>query len=153
MPARATADPFLALFFVEHRAMTPAGQRSAVDGIACDLRLAVEVEGERLLDPDDEVLLAAERQFDRPGAVGRVLALPELVLVLERYVTDPVYRPASTGDAKLRVETCSALLRRLALRPELTGRARLLRRTDEAIRIEAGALGPLRRLRVRRVRS
>ena len=109
--------------------------------------------GEQLLGTDDAMLVDAERQLDGPGAVARLLELPDLVRVLERYASDPVYRPAELGDAKLRVDTCSALLRRLAIRPELAGRARLLRRADEAIRIEAGALGPLRRIRVRRVRS
>ena len=137
-------------FFRERRAVVPADRVAAFDAVACDLRLAVEVVGEALLEPDGVVLLAAERQFHTICAVGRVLGLPDLVRVLERYATDPVYRPDDVATAKLRVEVCAALLRRLAVQQQLTGQARLLRRADEAIRIEAGALGPLRRIRARR---
>ena len=153
MRALPTADRFLAGFADERRAMTPAAQHAALDRVLCDLRLAVELEGEALLDADDAVLLDAERQFERPGAVARVLGLADLARVLERYVGDPLYRPDGQAEARLRVETCGALLRRLAIEPVLDGRARLLRRADEAIRMEAGAIGPLRRLRPRRARS
>ncbi len=153
MRAAPTADRFLAGFADQRRAATPAQRVAALDRILCDLRLAVELEGEALLDDDGAVLLAAERQFERPGAVGRVLGTADLARVLERYAADPLYRPDDAADARLRVETCGALLRRLAAEPDLEGRARLLRRTDEAIRIEAGAIGPLRRLRPRRTRS
>ena len=153
MRALPTADRFLAGFVDERRAMTPAAQHAALERVVCDLRLAVELEGESLLGDGDAALLHAERQFERPGAVARVLGLADLARVLERYIGDALYRPDEPAEARLRVETCAALLRRLAIAPALAGRARLLRRTDEAIRIEAGALGPLRRLRPRRARS
>ncbi|MFD1723068.1 hypothetical protein [Amnibacterium endophyticum] len=151
MRAVPTADGLLTGFFTGRVAAASASERSVVLRLDADLRLAVELEGERLLDDDEQVLLAAERQFDRLGAVARVAGPVALVRVLERYVGDPVYRPHDRVDARTRVDACAALLRAIAVQPTLHGRARLLRRADEAIRVEAG-LTAVRRLSVRRVR-
>lgn len=147
-----TADALLAGFFTGRLAAAPLALRPAVARVDADLRLAVELEGERLLDPDEQVLLAAERQFDRLGAVARVAGPVALVRVLERYAADPLYRPRDRAAARHRADDCAALLRALAVQPALHGHARLLRRTEEAVRMEAG-LTAARRLRVRRVRG
>ncbi len=71
-----------------------------------------------------------------------VTAVPE---VLERYLLDPLYRPYTGDEARDRLETCAALVRRLASDPDLLPATRLLRRLDERIRMEAATLRPSRR--------
>ena len=119
-----------------------------------DLRLAVELAEADVLGPDELLLLAAERQFAPFAAVARVLPVTALPAVLHRYLTDPIYRPRAVDESRDRLDTCAALIRRLARQPELLPETRQLRRLDERVRIELATLQPARgRIRVRRVRG
>jgi hypothetical protein len=141
-----TAEPFLAEFFSERRHGASAAHATRLDRMQADLRLAIELaEHDGLLADDDLVLLAAERQFEPLGAVARVLPVTELPEVLLRYVADPLYRPSAIDEARDRLDTCSALVRRLAGDPELLPSTRALRRLDERVRMELATLQPVRR--------
>lgn len=154
MRALPTADPFLAEFFADRRRGASGGRRDRIDRVEADLRLAIELLEPDDLGPDDAVLLAAERQFEPIAAVARVLPLAGLLGVLDRYLTDPLYRPRALDEARDRLETCAALVRRLAREPGLLPETRRLRRLDERVRMEAATLQPPRgRLRLRRVRG
>jgi hypothetical protein len=149
-----TADPFLADFFADRRRGAFGVRLDRIARVEADLRLAIE-----LLEPDDLdaellALVDAEQQFDPVAAVARVLPVTALPLVLHRYLTDPLYRPRAVDEARDRLETCAALIRRLARDPDLVGETRQLRRLDERVRMETATLQPLRgRIRVRRVRG
>jgi hypothetical protein len=150
-----TADRFLSDFFADRRSSVVDVSRHRLDRTEADLRLAVELaEHDEALGADELVLLAAERQFAPLGAVARVLPVTALPEVLHRYLTDPLYRPTAADDAKDRLDTCAALVRRLASEPDLVVATRLLRRLDERIRMETATLQPIRRrLGGRRVRG
>jgi hypothetical protein len=149
-----TADPFLVDFFVDRRRGATGVRRDRIDRTEADLRLAIELAEEEVLDADEQVLAAAERQFEPLAAVARVLPVPGLPAVLHRFLTDPVYRPGTADEARDRLDTCAALVRRLANEPDLLPATRLLRRLDERIRMEIATLQPARgRLRGRRVRG
>jgi hypothetical protein len=149
-----TAGLFLTDFFAEARRGTAGVRRDRIARVEADLRLAVELIEQEELGEDDRVLLAAERQFDPIAAVGRVLPVTALPHVLHRYLTDPLYRPLADDEARERLDTCAALVRRLAGEPDLLPATRLLRRLDERIRMEAVTLQPRRRrIRGRRVRG
>jgi hypothetical protein len=149
-----TADRFLAEFFADRRRGASGARRDRIDRTEADLRLAVELSEEEVLGIDEQVLVAAERQFEPVAAVARVLPVPGLPAVLHRFLTDPVYRPGTADEARDRLDTCAALVRRLANEPDLLPATRLLRRLDERIRMETATLQPGRgRLRGRRVRG
>jgi hypothetical protein len=149
-----TADLFLVDFFTDRRRGATGVRRDRTDRTEADLRLAIELAEEEVLGADEQVLAAAERQFDPIAAVARVLPVTGLPAVLHRFLTDPVYRPGSADEARDRLETCAALVRRLAGEPDLLPATRLLRRLDERIRMEIATLQPGRgRLRGRRVRG
>jgi hypothetical protein len=149
-----TADPFLAGFFAEHRRGASGVRRDRIDRVEANLRLAIELTEEDELPPDAIVLLAAEREFAPVAAVARVLPVASLPAVLHRYLIDPLYRPTTVDEARDRLDTCAALIRRLACEPELLPVTRELRRLDERVRMElATMLPPKRRIRLRRVRG
>ena len=154
MRALPTADLFLADFFMDRRRGATGVRRDRIDRVEADLRLAIELLEPDELGADELVLLAAERQFAPVAAVARVLPLTGLLVVLHRYLTDPLYRPRAVDEARDRLDTCAALVRRLAREPELLPETRQLRRLDERVRMEAATLQPLRgRIRTRRVRG
>jgi hypothetical protein len=149
-----TADLFLQEFFADRRRGTAGVRRDRIDRAEADLRLAVELVEPDGLDADLLILLAAEREFAPVAAVARVLPVTGLVAVLHRYLTDPLYRPHAVDEARDRLDTCAALIRRLAGEPELLPETRRLRRLDERVRMELATLQPPRgRLRLRRVRG
>jgi hypothetical protein len=149
-----TADLFLADFFADRRRGASGVRRDRIGRTEADLRLAIELAEEEVLGADEQVLVAAERQFEPLAAVARVLPVTALPAVLHRYLTDPVYRPGAADEARDRLETCAALVRRLASEPDLLPSTRALRRLDERIRMETATLQPARgRLRGRRVRG
>ncbi|MBW4040825.1 MAG: hypothetical protein HIU86_01685 [Acidobacteria bacterium] len=154
MRALPTADPFLAEFFADRRRGTSGVRRDRIDRVEADLRLAIELTEQEELAADDVVLLAAERQFAPLAAVARVLPVTALPAVLHRYLTDALYRPRAGDDARDRLDTCAALVRRLAREPDLLPLTRELRRLDERVRMERVTVQPTRgRIRVRRVRG
>lgn len=155
MRALPTADPFLTEFFADRRRGASGVRRDRIDRMEADLRLSIELTEHDALGPDEQVLLAAERQFEPLAAVARVLPLPALPGVLHRYLVDPVYRPRAADEARDRLDTAAALVRRLARDPDLLPVTRQLRRLDELIRMEAATLQPPRGrlLRGRRVRG
>ncbi|GAA2753690.1 hypothetical protein [Amnibacterium kyonggiense] len=154
MRALPTADPFLADFFADRRRGAFGVRLDRIDRAESDLRLAVELTGPEVLDPDDRVLLHAERQLEPVAAVARVLPLTALPAVLQRFLTEPLYRPRPVDEARDRLDTVAALVRALARMPELLPETRALRRLDERVRIELATLAPRRaRIRVRRVRG
>ena len=154
MRALPTADPFLVEFFTELRRGASGVRRDRIDRVEADLRLAVELAEHDVLEPDEVVLLAAERQFEPLAAVARVLPVTVLPAVLHRYLTDPIYQPRPVDEARDRLDTCSALIRRLASEPDLLPATRALRRLDERVRMELATLQPGRpKIRVRRVRG
>lgn len=154
MRALPTADPFLADFFADRRRGASGVRLDRIDRVEADLRLAIELLEPDELSADDLALVAAERQFEPVAAVARVLPLSALLAVLQRYLTDPLYRPRPVDEARDRLDTCAALIRRLAREPELLPETRQLRRLDERVRMEAATLQPMRRLiRIRRVRG
>ncbi len=154
MRALPTADLFLADFFADRRRGASGVRLDRIARVEADLRLAVELLEPDELHPDVLVLVAAERQFAPVAAVARVLPVTGLPTALHRYLTDPLYRPRAVDEARDRLDTCAALVRRLAREPELLGETRRLRRLDERVRMEAATLQPLRgRIRVRRVRG
>lgn len=154
MRALPTADRFLVEFFGDRRRAASGAQRDRTDRTEADLRLAIELLADDVLEPDEQVLLAAERQFAPIAPAARVLPITVLPAVLHAYLTDPVYRPGGADEARDRLELCAALVRDLAGRPELLPATRLLRRLDERIRMETATLQPIRsRLRLRRVRG
>lgn len=152
MRAPLTADRFLTDFFAERRPVLRGARRERLERVESDLRLAIEVSAEELLDTDDGVLLDAEREFDRVGAAARIMTVAVLPRALQRYVVDPVYRPVLLDEARERLDTCSALLRRLAHEADPASSVRVLRRVEEAIRMQA-ALLTARRRPGRRVRG
>ena len=146
MRALPTADPFLTVFFAERRSSASGVLRQRLERTEADLRLAIELaEHDGGLGADDLVLLAAERQFEPLAAVARVLPIAALPEVLHRYVVDPLYRPFALDEARDRLDTCAALVRRLAGEPDLVPATRQLRRLDERVRMEAATLHPVRR--------
>jgi hypothetical protein len=152
--ATPTADPFLTAFFADRRRGASGVRRDRIDRVEADLRLAVELSEHDVLAADEVVLLAAERQFAPIAAVARVLPVTGLPAVLHRYLTDPLYRPRPVDEARDRLDTCAALVRRLAREPDLLPVTRDLRRLDERVRMELATLRPARgRLRLRRVRG
>ena len=154
MRALPTADPFLVEFFADRRRDASGVRRDRIDRTEADLRLAIELAEEEVLGADERLLVDAERQFEPLAAVARVLPVPALPAVLHRFLTDPVYRPGTADEARDRLDTCAALVRRLAGEPELLPATRQLRRLDERIRMEIATLQPVRaRLRGRRVRG
>lgn len=154
MRALPTADPFLVDFFADRRRGASGVRLDRIGRVESDLRLAAELAGEEVLDADGRFLLAAERQLEPIAAVVRVLPLTGLPEVVHRYLTDPIYRPRPVDEARDRLDTCSALVRRMARDPDLVERTRQLRRLDERIRMELATLAPARgRIRVRRVRG
>lgn len=154
MRALPTADPFLAEFFSDRRRDASGVRRVRIDRTEADLRLAIELAEDEVLDADDRTLVAAERQFQPLAAVARVLPVTGLPAALHLYLTDPIYRPGAADEARDRLETCAALVRRLAGEPELLPLTRQLRRLDERIRMDLATLQPIRgRLRGRRVRG
>ena len=153
MRALPTADPFLVDFFADRRRGASGVRRDRIDRTEADLRLAIEL-AEEVLSEDELALVHAERQFEPLAAVARVLPVPALPAVLHRFLTDPVYRAGTADEARDRLDTCAALVRRLAEEPELLPSTRQLRRLDERIRMEIATLQPVRgRLRGRRVRG
>lgn len=150
MRALPTADGLLAAFLEAQRAADPA-RRAVLDATDCDLRLCIELDGEAAMTASERVVLAAERQFDAVGAVGRTLPGSALPGLLERFVRDPLYRPDAAAEARVRLEACATLVRWLARDPDRPSAVRHLRRVDEAIRMELAALQPRRR--PRRVRG
>lgn len=146
------ADRFLARFFADRRHALHGDRRERLRRVESDLRLAIEVAAEELLDADDRVLLDAEREFDRIGAAARIMTVAVLPRALQRFVVDPLYRPVDADEARERLDTCAALLRRLAREPDLTSSSRVLRWVDEAIRMQ-GALLTGRKRPSRRVRG
>jgi hypothetical protein len=149
-----TADPFLLTFFADRRRGAAGVRRDRIDRLEADLRLAIELAEDVLLSPEEAALVALERQLDPVAPVARVLPLTALPAALHEYLTDPLYRPQASDEARDRLETCAALIRRLAREPGLAGETRRLRRLEELVRMEAATLRPSRaRLRVRRVRG
>jgi hypothetical protein len=149
-----TADRFLADFFADRRRGASRPMQDRIDRMEADVRLAVELAEVDVLDADGLLLVDAERQFDPIAAVARVLPLTLLPIVLQRYLTDPLYRPRTADEAHERLDACAALVRRLAREPDLAGATRQLRRLDERIRMETATLRAERpRLRIRRVRG
>jgi hypothetical protein len=149
-----TADPFLADFFADRRRGAFGVRLDRISRVEADLRLAIELLGPDELSADVLALVHAERQFEPVAAVARVLPITGLPAALHSYLTDPIYRPRPIDEARDRLETCAALVRRLAREPELLGETRQLRRLDERVRMETATLQPLRsRIRVRRVRG
>lgn len=148
--AQPTADLFLTEFFDDRRRGATGIRRHRIDRMEADLRLAVELCGPEVMGEDDLVLLAAERQFGPIAAVGRVLGTVQLPEVLDRYLADPLYRPFAADEVRDRLDTCAALIRRLARQPELAKATRQLRRLDERVRLETATLRPLRRVASRR---
>ena len=147
-------DPYLTEFFADRRRGASGVRRDRLYRMEADLRLAVELAERDVLDADQQVLLAAERQFAPLAAVARVLPVTALPIALERYLLDPLYRPCTGDESRERLETCAALVRRLASDPDLLAATRLLRRLDERLRMEAATLRPSRRRpRVKRVRG
>jgi hypothetical protein len=141
-----TADRFLADFFADRRRGASRPMQDRIDRMEADVRLAVELAEVDVLDADGLLLVDAERQFDLP--------LTLLPIVLQRYLTDPLYRPRTADEAHERLDACAALVRRLAREPDLAGATRQLRRLDERIRMETATLRAERpRLRIRRVRG
>jgi hypothetical protein len=154
VPALPTADPFLEGFFADRRRGVSGTRRARLDRLEADLRLAIELGAEELLTDDEALLVALEREVAPLAPVARVLPVTALPAALHRYLTDPLYRPFALDEARDRLETCAALVRRLAREPALAGSARQLRRLDELVRMEAATLRPTRtRLRVWRVRG
>lgn len=154
MRALPTADLFLSAFFADRRRGARGVRRDRIDRMESDLRLAVELAERDVLSPDEQVLVAAERQFDPIAAVARILPVAALPAVLHRYLTDPLYRPLAADEARDRLDSCAALVRTLAGEPALLPATRSLRRLDERIRMEAATLQPARRpLRGRRVQG
>lgn len=154
MRALPTADPFLTGFFSDRRLGASPARRDRTDRTEADVRLAIELAEHDLLSEDDLVLVAAERQFAPIAAVARVLPLSLLPAVLHHYLTDPLYRPHAADEARERLETCAALVRRLAREPALENSTRALRRLDEVIRMETATLRAVRpRQRPRGVRG
>jgi hypothetical protein len=149
-----TADPFLVDFFADRRRGAFGVRRDRIERVEADLRLAIELAGDDVLDAEQQALVAAERQFEPIAAAARVLPVTALPALLDRYLTDPLYRPVAADEARDRLETCAALIRRLARQPELLPSTRLLRRLDERVRMETATLQPARaRLRAKRVRG
>jgi hypothetical protein len=150
----AAADRFLAEFFEGLRRTEHDVRRHRVARTEADLRLAIELSESDALTDDEQVLLAAERQFAPVAAVARILPITALPTVLLTYVTDPLYRPRTADEARDRLDTCAALVRALAAEPALLPSTRVLRRLDERIRMEAATLRPAGGpVRIRRVRG
>jgi hypothetical protein len=149
-----TADHYLSGFFGTGRRTSTGLRRDRLDRTEADLRLAIELAEVDVLEPEQQVLLAAERQFDPAVPVARLLPITGLPAALHRYLTDPVFRPSAADEARERLEVCAALVRDLAGQSELLPATRQLRRLDERIRMETATLQSARgRLRLRRVRG
>ncbi|WP_375388788.1 hypothetical protein [uncultured Amnibacterium sp.] len=154
MRALPTADPFLTAFFAERRRGASRVLRDRIDRTEADLRLAIELAEDDVLGTEERLLVVAEREFEPVAAVARVLPLPLLPAVLQRYLTDPLYLPGAADEARDRLETCAGLVRTLAREPALAGSTRSLRRLDERIRMDTATLrGRRKPLRLRRVRG
>lgn len=149
-----TADRYLSEFFADRRRGAVEPGRVQIDRTDADLRLTIELAADRLLTEAEAVLVAAERQFEPVAPVGRVLPATSLPAVLEAYLEDGGNRPASMDENRARLDTCQALVRRLAGDPDLIESTRRLRRLDESIRLELATMRPPRgRLLRRRVRG
>lgn len=149
-----TADRFLVGFFADRRRGAHGARLDRIDRVEADLRLAIELTGEEALGADDLMLLAAERQLAPIAPVARVLPLTGLPAVLHHYLTDPLYVPRPVDEARARLDTCAALVRRMARDADLLGETRRLRRLDERIHMELAIIAPARGpIRMRHVRK
>ncbi len=154
MRALPTADRYLSEFFADRRLGAVDPRLVRIDRVEADLRLTIELAADRLLTNDEAVLVAAERQFEPVAPVGRVLPATSLPATLEVYLADDGNRPTTAEENRARLETCQALVRRLAGDADLIDATRRLRRLDESIRLELATLRPARsRLLRRRVRG
>lgn len=97
---RPTIDEILRPFFAAQVTGKKGRTFHRIEEVERQLRLCGESEAERVLVASDLAVLAAERQFDPDGAVGRVMHGDDLVFILAIFVqadwqpSDPVQRRA-----------------------------------------------------------
>jgi hypothetical protein len=95
-----TIDTILEQFFARQLAGRKGITLRRIEEVEENLRACLESEAHRILVTSDLLLLAAEREFDPTGAVGRVMHADDLIFVLSIFVQqewmplDPVQRRA-----------------------------------------------------------
>jgi len=86
---RPTINVILERFFSARLEGTKGLTRERIETVERHLRACIEAEAEHILVDSDRRLLAAERQFDPAGAVGRVMHADDLVFILSIFVEAP----------------------------------------------------------------
>ena len=86
---RPTINEILERYFSARLEGKKGVTRERIETVERQLRACIEAEAERILVSSDLRLLAAERQFDPAGAVGRVMHADDLVFILSIFVRDP----------------------------------------------------------------